>query len=177
MPGETVLGTGRFLELVRVGSWEFARRPGIPGVVAVVALTPDRELVLVEQHRPPVGARVIEIPAGLAGDEPGTAAEDPAVAARRELEEETGFTAERFELLFRGPPSAGLSDEVASVYAARGLRRIGDGGGTGGEDIAVHLVPLAGIDRWLAGRAARGDLIDPKVPMAAWFAERFAGEP
>ncbi|MEL6797861.1 MAG: DNA mismatch repair protein MutT, partial [Planctomycetota bacterium] len=67
---DTPMATGRFLSLVSRNGWEFATRVNARGVVAVVATTEANELVLVEQFRPPVGRSVIEIPAGLVGDDP-----------------------------------------------------------------------------------------------------------
>ncbi len=60
---------GRFLRLVKRGRWEYATRKTVTGVVAIVAMTADDKVIIVEQGRPPAGGRVIELPAGLAGDE------------------------------------------------------------------------------------------------------------
>jgi len=64
----TTLYEGKFLSLVSNGRWEFTTRVGTAGVVAIVAVTDDDRVVLVEQFRPPVGKFVVEIPAGLVGD-------------------------------------------------------------------------------------------------------------
>ncbi|MDX1569570.1 MAG: NUDIX hydrolase [Xanthomonadales bacterium] len=136
-----------------------------------MAVTPERELVLTEQYRPPVDAVVIELPAGLVGDEPDTGAESGANAAHRELEEETGYRAGDLTRLGRGPSSAGMSSEVIDFYLARNLTRTGPGGGTESEDIAVRVVPLSGLRAWLADRTAEGRLIDPKVYAGIWFLE------
>src|SRR5687768_8463814 len=65
-----VLGNGRFLELVRdEHGWEYARRVNATGVVVIAASTDKNEVILIEQYRPPVGARVVELPAGLVGDD------------------------------------------------------------------------------------------------------------
>ena len=101
-----VLGEGRFVSLKRRGRWEFAERIPDGGAVAIVALTPGNKVILVEQHRPPVGRSVIELPAGLVGDRTTFEGEAIEVAAERELLEETGYAAEQMELLASGPPSA-----------------------------------------------------------------------
>ena len=163
------LGRGRFLRLVERRGWEFVERPGVTGIVVLVAVTAEGELLLVEQHREALAATVVELPAGLVGDEGEERLEQ---AAARELEEETGFTAERFEELAAGPPSAGLSTEIVTFLRAHGLRRVGAGGGVGGEEIAVRAVPLAVVDGWLRARAAAGALVDPKVWTGLYFLAR-----
>ncbi len=62
------LYSGRFLNLVRRGKWEFVERHSATGVVGIVAVTDEGRLLLVEQFRPPLQKQVIELPAGLAGD-------------------------------------------------------------------------------------------------------------
>jgi len=165
-----VLAEGRFLRLVRRRGWEYTERRGIHGIVVLVAVTPQGELLLVEQHREAVGATVIELPAGLAGDEPGSEHESLEEAAARELREETGWEASSWERLSAGPPTAGLSNEVVTLMRARGVQRSGDGGGAGGERITVHAVPLAEVPSWLRRREAGGTLVDPKVWAGLWWA-------
>ena len=88
-----VLAEGRWLRLIDDGGWEYAERTGSRGVAVIVAVTDAAELLLVEQYRHAVKARVIEPPAGLVGDLAGHADEDASAAARRELREETGIEA------------------------------------------------------------------------------------
>lgn len=161
---------GRFLQMVKRGTWEFVKRKNSTGIVGILAITEDRKVVLIEQFRPPVGKRVIEIPAGLAGDVPGAESEEMATAAARELEEETGYRAERMEALAAGASSAGLCDEVISLFKATGLKKVAGGGGDGSEEIDVHLVPLDGIVGWLDERRRAGLLVDLKVYSALAFA-------
>lgn len=158
-----VLAAGRYVTLVRERGWEFLHRPGVSGIVILVAVTPAGGLLLVDQWRQPVGARVIELPAGLAGDVPGQEHEPLERAARRELLEETGWDADAFELLGRCVPSPGATSEVVTYYAARGLRRVGDGGGDEHEDIVVAEVPLRELDAWLQFQEAQGKLVDMKL--------------
>jgi ADP-ribose pyrophosphatase len=163
----TILHTGRFLELVEDGHWEFVRRLNASAVVGIVAVTPAGELLLVEQQRIPIGTAVIELPAGLVGDE---GADDTVLtAAARELEEETGWRAGQVHTLARGPSSAGLANEIVTLVRAKNLSRIGPGGGVAGESIIVHHIPLAGISVWLSAGAAAGKLIDHKVHAGLWW--------
>ena len=158
-----VLGEGRFLRLVREGRWEFVERVRTAGVVAMVAVTGDGELLLIEQTRPAIGGAQVELPAGLVDE-----GEDFEAAARRELMEETGFSAERFDPLGEAPPSSGLSSEVITFFRARGVHRVAEGGGIDGEDITLHLVPLPEVRAWLAAQAAA---IDMKVYAGLFLAE------
>jgi len=157
------LAHGRFLQLLRRGRWEYVERLHSSGVVVMVAITNEGELVLVEQFRPALLRRVIELPAGLAGDQPESAGESLVTAARRELLEETGYRATELTLLAEGPSSAGLCNEVITFFRADGLQRVGPGGGDGSEQIDVHRIALAEVRDWLAARGRAGALVDPKV--------------
>ena len=166
-PSDRILGQGRHLALIDRAGWEFTSRLAAREVVGIVAWTEDNRLLLVEQDRPAVGGRTIELPAGLVGDEPETAATDTVErAAARELLEETGHVADRFDLLWRGAASAGLTDEVVSVVVARGVRRVGEGGGIGGERIVVHAVPRRDLKGWLEEQVRAGLMLDIKVGLA-----------
>jgi ADP-ribose pyrophosphatase len=166
-----VLHEGRFLRFVDRGGWEYVQRIGVAGIVVVVAVTDRGELVLVEQYRPAVDARVLDMPAGLAGDRPGEADEDLAEAARRELLEETGFEADSLEFLTEGPASSGSSAEILTLLMARNVRQVAAGGGDEHEEIQVHVVPLDGAAAWLDERRKEGVLVDPKVYAGLYFLE------
>jgi ADP-ribose pyrophosphatase len=116
--------------------------------------------------------RIIELPAGLAGDSLEQFGEPLVEAALRELLEETGYSAGEMVLLTSGPPSAGLATEIVSFFLARQLRRTSAGGGDHQEDIVVHEVPLSEIDAWLKNKAAEGLLVDPKVYAGLYFAQQ-----
>ena len=137
--------------------WEFVERKSAKEAVAVIAVTDAGEVVLTEQYRRPVDARVIDWVAGLIEKF------DVIETARRELEEETGFTCETIERLAGGPSSPGITSEIVHVVRAHGLRRSGAGGGVGGEKIEVHLVPRQELAEWLRRKEAEGILIDLKV--------------
>src|SRR6185503_1822933 len=149
-PSSQVLGEGRYLRLLDDGGWEYCTRHSVSGVVVLVALTPARELVLVEQYRPAVRRRCVELPAGLVGDVAGRESESLAAAAHRELAEETGFEAREMVELGAGPIAVGVTDEIVTFFEARGLARVGTGGGDDSEDITVHVVPVATVRGFLA---------------------------
>ncbi|HYJ81902.1 MAG TPA: NUDIX hydrolase [Allosphingosinicella sp.] len=155
-----VVWSGRFIEAKRLGKWEFVSRTR--GVSAAVILAVDEgHVLLVEQYRVPIGARCLELPAGLVGDD--EQGEEAAAAAIRELEEETGYRAERAADLGRYFASPGMSSEGFTLLRAEGLARVGEGGGVAGEDIEVHRVRLADVAGFVAGRRAAGVAIDAKL--------------
>jgi ADP-ribose pyrophosphatase len=165
------IAEGRHLALWCRDGWEFARRRQGRGVVAIVALTTDRRLVLVEQHRVPLGASVIELPAGLVGD--GAADESIFDAARRELLEETGYASGHWsDQVVEVASSAGLTDETVTIVGVSQVVRVGDGGGVDEERITVHTVPLDELPDWLAHRAREGTIADGRIWAASVLAER-----
>ncbi|WP_312476027.1 NUDIX hydrolase [Neobacillus sp.] len=89
-----------------------------PGAVAILAITDDNKVVMVEQYRKALERTIIEIPAGKL--EKGEA---PALCARRELEEETGYECESLELLTSFYTSPGFADEIIHVFLAKGLTK------------------------------------------------------
>lgn len=174
-PQLEVMAEGKHLRLLRRGTWEFVQRRSGADVVLVAAITDERSLVLVEQSRPPVNANVIELPAGLVGDDPDHASETLEEAARRELWEETGYEAHSLQPVFAGASSAGLTDEQVTLFVATGLRKTASGSGSGDESITVHEVPLTEALPWLEARRATGSLIDARVPCGIFFAGKQAG--
>lgn len=162
-PEETVW-TGRFIAARRRGKWEYVSRTG--GVSAAVILAIDSgadgdHVILVEQYRVPTGAMSLELPAGLIGDEEeGDTAEK---AARRELEEETGYRAQRFVELGRFHASPGMSSEHFTLLRAEGLSRVGAGGGVAGEDIKVHRVPVGEVAAFVEAKRREGCGMDVKL--------------
>jgi ADP-ribose pyrophosphatase len=169
-PTET-LYEGQWLRMQRRGHWEFAERTHGKGMaVIVVAVTPDDDVLFVEQYRVPLGSRTIEMPAGLVGDD--HAHDTLESAARRELIEETGWDPAKVEVLLVGPTSAGMSSERIAFVRATGLRRVGAGGGVDGEGITVHAVPRLQAPAWLVARQAEGFELDLKLWAGLWMLER-----
>ena len=162
---------GDWLRLVRIGHWEACERTHGQGMaVIVIAVTPADEVLFVEQYRIPLGARTIEMPAGLVGDDH---AQDTLVdAARRELIEETGWSPGKVEVLLVGPTSSGMSNERIAFVRATGLTRVGDGGGVDSEDITVHAVPRAEAPAWLMRKQAEGFELDLKLWAGLWMIDR-----
>lgn len=165
-----ILCDAKYLRLVRKDNWEFVQRKNISGIVGIIAVTNDGKLILVEQFRPPVGKNVIEIPAGLSGDTPSSRGEDLRLAASRELEEETGYRAAKMTQVASGTASAGLCDEIITLFRAEDLQKISNGGGDETESITVHEIPIDEVEQWLEQQLAQDKLVDLKVYSALYFA-------
>ncbi|WP_433853739.1 NUDIX hydrolase [Stenotrophomonas nitritireducens] len=165
-----VVYEGRYQRMVVRGTWEYSERTHAGGLAAIIiAVTPDDEVLFVEQFRVPLQARTIEMPAGLVGDI--TAGESIEASAIRELEEETGWTADHAEVLMIGPTSSGASSEKIAFVRAIGLRRVGDGGGDDSEDITVHHVPRNRAAAWLVEKMGQGFELDAKLWAGLWMIE------
>jgi ADP-ribose pyrophosphatase len=166
-----ILHEGQWLRLVRIGRWESCERThDAKGMaVIIIAVTPQDEVLFVEQYRVPLGAPTIEMPAGLVGDDHDhDTLED---AARRELIEETGWQANKVEVLLIGPTSSGMSNERIAFIRARDLVKVGDGGGVDNEDIIVHTVPRAQAPAWLMEKQSEGYELDLKLWAGLWMIE------
>lgn len=119
-----------------------------PGAVAVVPILDD-DVILFEQHRVPIGRDLLEIPAGKL-DVPG---EDRLAAARRELEEEIGFTPGRLDHLTDLITTPGFCNEVITIYRATSLEKVGSQPvGVEEEHATIVRMPLAeAVERVYAG--------------------------
>ncbi len=168
--GREILYEGRFMRLVREGRWEYGERTNSPGAVLIVGVTADQSLILIEQHRVPLGCASIELPAGIAGDIEGQENEPMEVAARRELLEETGYSAAALKKMATVAANPGMENEVLHFFVASGLEKVGPGGGDETEDITIHTIPLTEVPAWLARRAAEGASIAQNVYVGLYFA-------
>ncbi len=162
---EQVHWEGRFIIAKTRGRWEYVSRTRNIRAAVILAIDDDGHVILVEQFRVPLGKPSIEMPAGLIGDVAGSEDEDAAIAAARELEEETGYRAGRMESLGEFHSSPGMVTESFTMFRAHDLVRVGEGGGTEGEGITVHRVALAGLEDFLAAKRAAGYAIDVRMLM------------
>ncbi len=148
---------GKYIRVMTRGSWEYVQRCG--GVHAVVILAEYQgKVILIEQSRVPLGGRIcLELPAGLVGDEDDKGVEETAV---KELEEETGFTAEHIERLGEFFSSPGMASEGFDLVRAHGVRPCGR---PVEEGIVTHLVEREHIPAFVEQRRAEGVAIDTKL--------------
>lgn len=107
-----------------------------PGAVAILALTADNKIIMVEQYRKALERSIIEVPAGKL--EKG---ETPETTAMRELEEETGYTADSLELIQSFSTSPGFADEVVHLFFAEGLHK-SESGAVTDDDEFVELMEV-----------------------------------
>ena len=148
---------GKYIRVVRAGTWEFVER--CRGIHAVVILAEhDGKVILIEQERVPLGGRrCLELPAGLVGDEDDKGVEETAL---KELEEETGFTASHVERLGEFHSSPGMVAEGFALVRAHGVK---PGGGKSDEPITVHLVERDRIAEFIAAKRSEGVAMDTKL--------------
>jgi ADP-ribose pyrophosphatase len=170
LPSET-LYEGKWLRLRQRGRWEYAERTHGDGMaVIIIAVTPDDKVLFVEQTRIPLGGKTIEMPAGRVGDQPGEVTRED--AARRAQGEATGWRPARVDVLLVGPTSSGMSNERIAFVRARGLERVGPGGGDATEDIVVHEIPRSDAPAWLMQKRGEGYELDLKLWAGLWMLER-----
>lgn len=148
-----------------VGDLEMVRHPGASAVVPFLDPldSPDPRIVLVRQYRYATGGYVHEVPAGRL--EPG---ENPKDCARRELREETGYSAQDLIPLTTFYTTPGFTDERIHLFAATGLS---EGDSETESDEILDLAPVT-LSQAMA-MIASGELIDGKSMIGVLFAERF----
>lgn len=154
--GKVARWEGKYLRIVTDAGWEYVERCGDMTAVVIVAMH-DGEYILVEQERVPLGRRCIELPAGLVGDEGDLGIEE---TAHQELEEETGFVAERIERLGEFFSSPGMVAEGYMLVRAHGVR---PGGAKADEPIDVHLVAPGDMAAFIAAKRKAGVAVDTKL--------------
>lgn len=149
--------------------WESFERINCKGIVGIVPVTDNKEVLLIRQFRPPVKGYVVEFPAGLMSESEHTLDE----TARRELLEETGYSAEKMTYLTEGPLSSGVSGEVLTAFLATGLEFQGLGKKDETEEIEVFKIPLHEIYQKLSTLKSEGNLIDLKIFGLLELAKRY----
>ena len=133
------------------------------GAVAIVPLTEDGKVIVEKQYRYPLDRVITEIPAGKLDSRE----EDRLAAAKRELKEETGITADEWIDMGLYYPSGAYTDETISLYLARGLH-FGDQNLDDDEFLNIEAVPLAELEE----AVMTGKIADGKTQVAILKAAR-----
>lgn len=135
-----------------------------PGAVVLIPILDDGRIVLIRNHRPTVETTLVELPAGTREpDEP------PTETAARELIEETGFRATRFDLVHKFYSAPGISDEEMWLFTAHELTKVG-ARREAIEEIENYPADEIEIRRMMTA----GDIRDGKtlVGLYAWLSKR-----
>jgi len=149
----------RFISVVSKNNWEYVNRNTSSGnIVSVLAITENKEVVLVEQFRIPVNKYVLECPAGLIDD-----GEEPLVAIKRELLEETGYISNNWKQIYTSPKSPGIISEIEYAFIATDCKKVEDGGGIENEKIVVQIVQLENLDNWLLGTMSMNRMVSSGI--------------
>ena len=134
-----------------------------PDWVCVVALTPAREVVMVEQYRYGIDRMSLEFPAGAI--DPG---EDPLAAAQRELLEETGYEADRWTRLGALAVEPTRHTNHGHIYIAHDVQQVAEPDLDEAEDLTTHLMPAMRLPE----RIRAGEIVHGIHVAAAFWAER-----
>lgn len=134
-----------------------------PGAVAIVAILDDGRVLMERQYRYPIAKSCIEIPAGKLDP-----SEDHLVCAKRELEEETGYKANKWSFIRRIHPVISYSTEFIDIYLAEHLVP-GKSHLDEEEFLDVFAAPLEQILGWIED----GEITDVKTTISAYWLDRY----
>lgn len=134
-----------------------------PGAVAILAILDDGRVLLERQYRYPISKACIEIPAGKL-----EFGEDHLLCAKRELEEETGYTAKKWSYIRRIHPVISYSTELIDIYLAEELEP-GKSHLDDEEFLDVFAAPLEQLMAWVEG----GEITDVKTAISAYWLDRY----
>lgn len=134
-----------------------------PGAVAIVPILSDGRVLLERQYRYPIGQAVIEIPAGKLDPN-----EDPLACAKRELQEETGYQAKKWEFLGRIHPVISYSNEFIDIYLAQDIEP-GQANLDDEEFLDVFAASIEELESWIA----QGRITDVKTIISVYWLKTY----
>lgn len=138
----------------------------LPPSVCMFPVTQEGMVLMVRQYRHPLGEAILEIPGGFV--DPG---EDPIVAARRELLEETGYAFEHIELLGKTAANPGLLDNFTYLFLARGGSKAQAQHLDANEEIEIVPMPLETVRSMLL----KGEVVQSMHALCMFYAFRKLG--
>lgn len=171
--GESIMASGRFVQLKALEwvdangvprVWESAERtPHTDAVLILAKLSPSNRILLIRQYRPPARRELIEFPAGLVDPD-----ETPAIAAARELREETGYVASSIAIYPAAYTTPGLSNETVHIALVEINENAPENVNPqtafdAGEAIETILVPEQDLGMFYREELQRGSAFDSKV--------------
>lgn len=165
--GQRVVFNGKFIQVRKVkfvgghgkiGTWETVTRKTFGKIVAICAITKNKEVILEKSYRIPIKSFIIELPAGLMDKKD----ESPKRAIKRELLEETGYKVKKVELILDGPFNAGLSNCEMQIFFAENAEKVQEPELENGEDIEVIKVPVNKLYKFLK-RKRKNCKVDIKI--------------
>jgi 8-oxo-dGTP pyrophosphatase MutT (NUDIX family) len=179
--GQETLWEGRFIKTSMIyykdhngveRAWEAVSRVNCNGIVIIIPITMNNEVILIRQFRPVLNSYAIELPAGLIDT-----GEDVLSAGRRELIEETGYTSGNFTLLTWGAMSTGIDTDQWSIVLARDVTKVAveiqrAHPPDESENIEIVRVPVDMVYETLDSYINRGDTIDLRIPGLLELARR-----
>lgn len=177
-----IVWQGKYLRVVMLSyrdkkgdirNWEAVERVNCKGIVVIIPVTENKEVVFIRQFRPVLDGYVIEFPAGL------NDRDEPLVeVAKRELVEETGLFSNDIVFLAEGPVSSGLSTEVLTVFIAKDVKEASEDTKQKlppdeSENIEVLKIPINEAFEKLNEFRRRGDYLDLKIYGFLELAKKF----
>lgn len=170
--GKNTMWEGRFIKTSVITyedkkgeerQWEAVERTNCDGIVIIIPITEERDVILIRQFRAVHDKYVVELPAGLI-----ESGEEILAAARRELIEETGYSSDTMEPLTKGVMSTGIDTDEWHVILARGVKKASTMVRNShppdeSEDIEVVTFPLDTVYEQMEGLRGEGNEIDLRI--------------
>jgi ADP-ribose pyrophosphatase len=178
----SIISSGKWLELKSLevthpgwkhSSYEVVSRNKAKtnGVVSILPITKDSEIIMIEQYRIPVGRMMLELPAWCREPQKHTSFED---VVHQELLEETGYRAEYLTHVAEFASSAGMTDETSHAYIAHNCEKVRDILDLDQHEYITPIrIPLAGLDHFLLAELSKGRLMDAKSLALIWYYRTF----